>query len=217
MSCPSISITHPGPSTHQVVLDLSNLQPDASTGYTKRHYTVGLIKYPGRPGLGLPQETGYVLYIKQCMTGSEMMVDVWNQRARTSTSRFPNDPTSNQFFSEAQFEAYRALGYHIMKGINADAHRYMNLSGGGAHSMEDESVVNPSMQTWFQALLRCCAEDGDILTGTSVTVSQAREGIRLEQAFSESDLRAAGRHRRGNSFGQGLGQGGQAAPPEAQV
>jgi len=42
----------------EITLDLTKLQPNASTGYTKRHYTVGLINYPGRPALGQPQERG---------------------------------------------------------------------------------------------------------------------------------------------------------------
>lgn len=180
----------------ELILDLSQLQPDPATGYTKRHYTVGLVKYPGRPALGLPQETGYILYVKQCMTGKERMVDVWNQRKKSKYSRFPNDPTSNQFFSEAQFEAYRALGHHIMKGIMADANRHMAM---GEYE-EQPDVVNPHMQAWFQALLRCCAEDGDILTGTSVTVSQARTGVpsRAEREPSGPPDHVAG-HRRSNS------------------
>jgi len=156
----------------EITLDLTKLQPNASTGYTKRHYTVGLINYPGRPALGQPQERGYLLYVKQCMTGMERMVDVWNQRAHHSQSRFPNEPTSNQFFSEAQFEAYRALGHHIMRGILTDANRYMQAF---PQQEIDSDAENSYVQLWFEALLQCCADDGDILGGTSVAVRESTQ------------------------------------------
>jgi len=166
----------------EIVLDLTKLQPDPETGYTQRHYTVGQVKYPERPALGLPQETGYLLYVKQCMTGMERIVDVWNQRAKEKSSRFPNEPTSNQFFSEAQFEAYRALGYHIMRGICADANRHLHLVNPDVGV--DSDVVNVPMHTWFLALLRCCADDGDMLSGTSIVV---REGSSDRARVAASD------------------------------
>jgi hypothetical protein len=33
---------------------------------------------------------------------------------------FPQDPSSNQFFNESQFEAYRALGEHIGRELMAN-------------------------------------------------------------------------------------------------
>lgn len=33
---------------------------------------------------------------------------------------FPHDSTSNQFFDEARFESYRALGYHTVLSVAAD-------------------------------------------------------------------------------------------------
>lgn len=35
------------------------------------------------------------------------------RRYRLDDPAFPNDPTANQFFSEAQFEAYRSPGEHV--------------------------------------------------------------------------------------------------------
>jgi len=144
----------------EIVLDLSAIRPDAA-GNTRRHYTVGLIYYPARPALGLPQETGYLLYIKQCMTGMERLVDVTNQRH--NNSRFPNDPTSNQFFSEDQFEAYRALGHHIMRGICADAQRNMtppppSSSSNGPHPQR--YVMSRLMRPCILGSKRCCSAAG---------------------------------------------------------
>ena len=55
-------------------------------------------------------QTGYLLYIKSSLTGNESdYVRAYRQRNPT----FPHKTTADQFFSEAQFEAYRALGEHI--------------------------------------------------------------------------------------------------------
>ncbi len=67
------------------------------------HYTVGTIEY----GSG---EKGELLYIKASKTGDENPY-VLDYAARYPA--FPHESTTDQFFGEAQFEAYRALGYHI--------------------------------------------------------------------------------------------------------
>ena len=36
---------------------------------------------------------------------------------RAKNEVFPHEPTSDQFFDEPQFEAYRALGMHIVTSI----------------------------------------------------------------------------------------------------
>jgi hypothetical protein len=33
--------------------------------------------------------------------------------------QFPHDSTSNQFFDEARFESYRALGYHTVLSVTS--------------------------------------------------------------------------------------------------
>lgn len=72
----------------------------------RRAFAVGTIHYsaadPGAPD-------GLLLYIKPLLTGGEP-IDVRNY-AKTHEF-FPHEPTSDQFFSESQFESYRALGFH---------------------------------------------------------------------------------------------------------
>ncbi|ODN70060.1 hypothetical protein [Methylobrevis pamukkalensis] len=66
------------------------------------HVAVGEIDYGG----GV---TGVLVYIKASLTGDE------NDYIRDYHRRFPAFPqeqTSDQFFSEEQFEVYRALGFH---------------------------------------------------------------------------------------------------------
>jgi hypothetical protein len=59
------------------------------------------------PGRG----QGFLLYIKPALhVGQPLEVC---SHGRTSDA-FPHEPTSNQFFSESQFESYRRLGFEIM-------------------------------------------------------------------------------------------------------
>lgn len=68
-----------------------------------RHFAFGTIHYS-------EEETGRLLYIKSSVSGDEN-VYIEDYMARNPT--FPHETTADQFFDEAQFEAYRALGYHI--------------------------------------------------------------------------------------------------------
>jgi predicted acylesterase/phospholipase RssA len=67
------------------------------------HAAIGKIEYDGK-------HEGWLLYIKSSLTGDEN--DSVRDYARRYSS-FPHETTGDQFFSEEQFEAYRALGFHI--------------------------------------------------------------------------------------------------------
>jgi hypothetical protein len=71
------------------------------------HVAIGTIDYGGG-------ETGYLLYIKSSLTGDEN--DYIRDYARRY-DRFPHESTGDQFFSEEQFEVYRALGFHMAHGV----------------------------------------------------------------------------------------------------
>ena len=61
---------------------------------------------------------GRLLYIKPTLRGRgehPVPYDVYSY-ARTVDS-FPHEPTSDQWFSESQFESYRALGFHSLEQI----------------------------------------------------------------------------------------------------
>jgi hypothetical protein len=53
---------------------------------------------------------GLLLYVKPCFYGDEPR-DVFNYAM--SNEEFPHEPTSDQWFSESQFESYRSLGEYI--------------------------------------------------------------------------------------------------------
>jgi Patatin-like phospholipase len=71
------------------------------------HVAVGTIDYGGG-------EVGYLIYIKSSLTGDEN--DYIRDYARRYSS-FPHEITLDQLFSEEQFEAYRALGFHMVHGF----------------------------------------------------------------------------------------------------
>ena len=61
---------------------------------------------------------GRLLYIKPTLRGRgehPIPYDVYSY-SRT-VDAFPHEPTTDQWFSESQFESYRALGFHSLEQI----------------------------------------------------------------------------------------------------
>jgi hypothetical protein len=57
---------------------------------------------------------GILLYFKSSMSGDEKDYLInYKKRHR----QFPHETTGDQFFTEEQFEVYRALGYHVVEGF----------------------------------------------------------------------------------------------------
>jgi hypothetical protein len=71
------------------------------------HAAIGRIDYGGG-------NFGYLLYLKSSLTGDEN--DYIRDYARRY-EHFPHETTGDQFFSEEQFEVYRALGFHIVRRL----------------------------------------------------------------------------------------------------
>jgi hypothetical protein len=71
------------------------------------HVAIGTIDYGGG-------DTGYLVYLKSSLTGDEN--DYIRDYARRHAT-FPHETTGDQFFSEEQFEVYRALGFHMAHGF----------------------------------------------------------------------------------------------------
>jgi len=79
--------------------DLKKTNPGA------RYCAVGHIRYRDADGPNVPD--GILIYVKPAICETESY-DVYNY-ARSSLT-FPHESTANQWFSESQFESYRALG-----------------------------------------------------------------------------------------------------------
>ena len=73
----------------------------------KRGFAIGSVRYLGDPR---DQPSGRIIYFKTTMIAG-LSPDIY---AYKSVNRaFPDESTGDQFFDEAQFEAYRELGYHL--------------------------------------------------------------------------------------------------------
>ncbi len=84
------------------------------------YWALGRIRYSipdpdPRPGADPDARDGWLLYIKPALSGNEPP-DVCEYAA--SHAEFPHEPTTDQFFSESQFESYRALGSHVMEQMS---------------------------------------------------------------------------------------------------
>lgn len=81
-----------------------------------RHFAIGEIYY----GAGeRDEDRGILLYVKANMTGDEPdYVTDYERRYPT----FPHENTADQFFSEEQMEAYRALGFHSVSRALSPRH-----------------------------------------------------------------------------------------------
>ncbi|MCP3369792.1 cell division protein [Bradyrhizobium cajani] len=76
------------------------------------HVAIGIIDYGG-------DDRGYLVYIKSSLSSDEN--DYIRDYARRNDT-FPHETTGDQFFSEEQFEVYRALGFHMTHGFLAGDH-----------------------------------------------------------------------------------------------
>ncbi|MHB8267240.1 patatin-like phospholipase family protein [Bradyrhizobium sp.] len=91
-------------------IDLTSLEID-SKGFSRDAFSIGTIDYPAtQDGNGFK---GELVYVKPSLPSSweHLPTDILAYRARHP--EFPHEATSNQWFSESQFESYRHLGHAI--------------------------------------------------------------------------------------------------------
>ncbi len=80
---------------------LDELRRDGPDGFAKKHAALARIRYPDGDG------DGVLVVLKPTLTGDEPL-DLLEYQA--GHKAFPQEPTSDQFFDEAQWESYRKLG-----------------------------------------------------------------------------------------------------------
>lgn len=88
--------------------------PGGPPGRHGPHAAIGIIKYDD-------DETGVLIYIKSSLSGDEndYILDYFKRHPT-----FPHETTVDQFFTEEQFEAYRALGFHAARGLLTGADNF---------------------------------------------------------------------------------------------
>ncbi|HZJ17155.1 MAG TPA: patatin-like phospholipase family protein [Chthoniobacteraceae bacterium] len=101
-----------------IPIDIHVVSPKKE-GVKASYYVLGTIRYSVIDG---PGTDGQLLYIKPVIGGEEP-TDIAHYAS--AHPDFPHEPTTDQWFSESQFESYRALGFHavsaVCQGVRADA------------------------------------------------------------------------------------------------
>lgn len=115
----------------RIDIKTSRLIPSGDKHTSHGHIAVGRICYSDRhkgggqqelepqesDAFNQPWQDGILLYIKPVLSGDET-VDIASYRKRHP--EFPHQSTLDQYFSESQFESYRALGFHSVMAAFAD-------------------------------------------------------------------------------------------------
>ena len=149
-------------------LDLHSIQE--TNGLSRAHCVMGTIRYPELDPSGTLDSdfgTGLLLYFKASLTGDEPE-DVREFRSRFSA--FPHQSTSDQFFTESQFESYRVLGLHIARTTLAEIGTWQPLNN------------------LFLQLRRSWSPPRGVADGIATRLSGAYNEL-LERLRSDSDLR----------------------------
>jgi len=95
----------------EIRVDVTPLIPDPTSRLSKATHVVGTIHYPDRKGDGI------LVYCKPALIGVESP-DIQNYAKEQR--QFPHQSTGDQWFDEAQFESYRALGRQAGDRVVAD-------------------------------------------------------------------------------------------------
>ncbi len=115
----------------EIDINLDDLRKDAD-GLSKSQWTLGRIRY-GDGGDG-EDDIGHLLYVKLSVKGDE---PEYIRAYRARWPDYPHQSTADQFFSEDQFEAYRALGEHICKAMLRDVRNVGRFRDLNAKSFDD--------------------------------------------------------------------------------
>ena len=96
--------------------------------FSKTGFAVGEIFYPNEQGQRIPQagdDRCFLFYVKTSMIKG-LPARLYSYKSENS--QFPDEPTSDQFFSEQQFEAYRILGFFLAEQMVESVRRYRPLA-----------------------------------------------------------------------------------------
>jgi len=89
-----------------------------------------------------------MMYLKLSLTGNE---GEFIRGYRLDEPDFPHHSTADQFFTEAQFEAYRSLGEHVGDKLFLPALVESSMPAAGAASMAAKQA-DVELEKWFRAV-----------------------------------------------------------------
>ncbi len=96
------------------------------------YHSIGIIDYPAVDGADA--ECGLILYVKASFHNCNESAGV--KAYAKAHPDFPHEPTTDQWFDEAQFESYRSLGFEIMTMILNEAAGACNVVQPGQHDLK---------------------------------------------------------------------------------
>lgn len=130
-----------------------NMKDKAKEG---RYAAIATIHYDevDKPIDGKLVPCGHLIYIKPAYYGEEPP-DIYNYGQESPT--FPHESTADQFFTESQFESYRALGWHVISQLCDPRER-------GA----SPTVI--SMEQFLQTITEYLASQGPTQSSSSVSI-----------------------------------------------
>ncbi len=110
----------------EIDMDLSGLELD-NKGLTAKHLAIGYIRYPPTESPKREASRGILIYLKSSVAAVDGEPESIRQYRKTHP-KFPHETTADQFFSEAQFEAYRNLGRALARSM-IDEYSDLNDAG----------------------------------------------------------------------------------------
>lgn len=114
------------------------------------HAAIGRIKYSTMDEQDKELEDGMLIYIKPAIYGDEPRDVLHYAKAHPD---FPHESTTDQFFSESQFESYRKLGCYTIDTICGEERKELKqtefVQKAIAHAYEEPSTT----RQWFPAWL----------------------------------------------------------------
>jgi hypothetical protein len=122
--------------------NLKGRSDDGSIQSGQLYHVIGEIDYRSADGAG---ENGVLLYIKPAYHGTEQNPGV--RGYAISHRDFPHQYTADQWFTESQFESYRALGFEIMNRVLEVA------------TTDPNCASNPTLESVFHALHQRTAQE----------------------------------------------------------
>ncbi len=117
----------------EIEIDTDPLKPIGKL--SKQHMVVGTIHYDRK------SDKGILLYFKPTLDGDEPS-DVLQYKARNQ--QFPHEATADQFYDEAQWEAYRRLGEHAVWDALGFVQRMSSVDRKNAYS-----VFTRARREWY--------------------------------------------------------------------
>jgi Patatin-like phospholipase len=128
---------------------------------------------------------GHIIYVKSSVTGDEKdYIKDYNARY----VEFPHETTADQFFSEEQFEVYRALGYHAVNGLLDGTH--IAETSKGLEDLLDPAAQGDGVQSVARLLGLKQRRDSKNAANTAPVEAKAPDPVPLTQA-TQAPLRPA--------------------------